>query len=236
MRGRIRFPGNPWPDGHPVAAFTLSAALDPRHGVGLLLHLESADYDAEGPGQESEDEADWTAADVWTNYCSAILSNTYWGYLNAHLVRLDQPPFRRFDPSALTGQIFAFDPVDALPMDWSPADQPFQIYLMGHDAVAEHRIAFSRGSAPGLFNIAWSGRIALAYVGDNVFRHRFEAQISDVPFAGLELDTDPTVPAPRREAAAQALLKKFVADPRAWRFVAGSSQADKDRFIPAARD
>lgn len=216
MRGRIRFPGNPWPDGHPVAAFTLSAALDPRHGVGLLLHLESADYDAEGPGRHDEGEASWTSPGAWENYGSATLSNTHWGYLNDQLVRLDAPG-RPFTLEDLAGRIFALDPVETLAPDWSPGDQPFQIYLLGHDAVAEHRIAITAGSGPGLFDIAWSGRIALFYVGDEDFRHGFEAEIRDVPFAGFELDTDSDMPVPRREAAARALLVKFVAHPEVWR-------------------
>ncbi|USQ95666.1 hypothetical protein [Caulobacter sp. RL271] len=233
MRGRIRFPGNPWPDGHPVAAFVLSAALDPRHGVGLLLHLESQAYDAEGPGVETDDDADWTSPDVWLNYGEATLSNTHWGYLEEQLIRLDQPPFRRFDPMALAGRTFAFDPVETLAPDWSPSDQPFQIYLLGHDAVAEHHIAFTAGAAPGLLDIVWRGRVALAYAGDEDFKHTFEAQLRDVPFSHIELDTDADIAPARREAAAQALLGKFVAHPDAWRFVAGASQADKDRFVPA---
>ncbi|MBO9543918.1 hypothetical protein [Caulobacter sp.] len=233
MRGRIRFPGNPWPDGHPIAAFTLSAALDPRLGVGLLLDLKSEAYDAEGPGVDDDSGADWTSPDVWRNFHAATLSNTHWGYENDQLARLDQPPFRRFAPKDLTGRTFALDPVDALPPDWSPGDQPFQVYLLGHDAVAEHHIAITQGSAPGLFDIAWRGRIALFYVGEEDFRHRFAAEIHDVPFSHIELDTAPEIAVPRREASARALLKKFVAAPDAWRFVAGTSQGDKDRFVPA---
>lgn len=233
MRGRIRFPGNPWPDGHPVAVFTLAAALDARHGVGLLLHLESAPYDAEKPGLEVDSDADWTSPDVWGNYGEATLSNTQWGYLNHQLIRLDQPPFRRFDPKDLLDRTFDLDPVKSLAPGWSPGDQPFQIYLLGHDAVAEHRIAFAAGSAPGLFDIAWSGRIALLYGGQENFEHSFEARLQDVPFSHVELDTDADIAVPRREAAAEALLRKFVAHPDAWRFVAGANQADKDRFVPA---
>lgn len=234
MRGRIRFPGAPWPDGHALAAFSLSAALDARHGVGLLLHLETEAYDAEGPGQDGGDGSDWTSPAVWENFGACTLSNTEWGYLNPQLVRLDQPPFRRFDPQGLAGRSFTLDPVADLPPDWSPGDQPFQIYLLGHDAVAEHHIAFSAGATPGLFDIGWSGRIALFYVGEEDFDRRFEAEIRDVPFAGFEIDTDPDIAAPRREAAAQTLLTRFVARPESWRFVAGTGQGDKDRFVPVA--
>lgn len=232
MRGRIRFPGNPWPDGHPVAAFNLSAALDPRHGVGLLLHLESAPYDAESPGVDGDRDADWTSPDAWENYGEATLSNIHWGYLNDQLIRLDQPS-RPFDPRDLADRTFDLDPVDHLPPDWSPSDRPFQIYLMGHDAVAEHHIAFAAGSAPDLFDIAWRGRIALFYVGDEDFKHGFEARLHDVPFSHIALDTDAEIAPPRREAAARILLETFVARPETWRFVAGASQSDKDRFVPA---
>jgi len=233
VQGRIRFPGNPWPQGHALAAFSLSAALDARHGVGLLLHLKTEDYAAEGPGIDAGDNADWTSPDVWENFGECTLSNTAWGYLNDQLVRLDRPPFRRFDPRDLVGQAFDLDPVADLPPGWSPSDQPFQIYLLGHDAVAEHRITFAEGSSPGLFDIGWSGRIALFYAGEEDFRHRFDAEIRDAPFEGFELDADLDIPVPRREAAAQALLKRFVAHPDTWRFVPGQARGDKDRFVTA---
>jgi hypothetical protein len=230
MHGRILFPGNPWPEGHGIRTFKLQAALSESHGVGLLMHLETADYDWEGPGRPGG--GDWGSADTWGNYGACTLSNTEWGYLSKQLVRLDAPP-SRFDWRTLAGRSIRLDPVEALAPDWAPTDQPFQIYLLGHDAVADHRIDNAAGSEPGLFDLRWSGRIALFYAGEETFRHRFEASIHDAAFAGFRLDlTD--APAERRASAAAALARRYLADPEAWRLELGEAPGDADRLVRAA--
>lgn len=230
MHGRIVFPGNPWPGGHAIKSFEFRAALSEAHGVGLLMHLKTAEYDAEGAGEDGE--GDWGSPATWLNYHACTISNTKWGYLADQLVRLDAPP-RPFDWSRLAGRSISLDPVEALAPDWSPGDQPFQIYLLGHDAVADHLVDVRSGSEPGLFDVRWRGRIALFYVGEETFDHRFDADIRDVPFAGFELDLKDAAPN-RRAATAAKLARKFLADPEAWRLELGATAADTDHLVRAA--
>ena len=58
----------------------------------------------------------------------------------------------------------------------------FHIYLLGHDSVANHRISFQRVGNSNLFDIVWTGDIALTYVGDYMLEHAFEARITGLPF------------------------------------------------------
>jgi hypothetical protein len=230
MRGRIVFSDNPWPDGHAIKRFELRAALSEKHGVGLLMHLETAAYDAEGAGRDGE--GDWGAPATWLNYHACTISNTEWGYLADQLVRLDAPP-RPFDWRELDGRSIGLDPVAALAPDWSPTDQPFQIYLLGHDAVADHVVDIRSGSEPGLFDVRWRGRIALFYTGQETFDHRFEADIRDAPFAGFELDLEGAPPNGRAAAAAK-LAREFLVDPEAWRLELGATATDADHLVRAA--
>lgn len=227
MHGRIIFAGNPWPAGHPIDKVRLAASLTQAHGVGLLLHLETADYDSEGPGEE-RGEDDWASPIVWGNFHACTLSNLEWGYLPADLPRLDAG--RPFAVESLAGRRLDLDPVTALKDDWSPQDRAFQTYLLGHDAVAEHSLVFAAGSGPDLFNIGWSGRIALAYVGDYEFRHRFAAELVDVPFEGFELERLPGGET-LRAAEAGRLARAFLADPDAWVFLSGEAPGAPDRLI-----
>lgn len=43
MDGRIWFEGNPWPGGHAVRVFLFAGYLN-ETGIGLILHLEGADW------------------------------------------------------------------------------------------------------------------------------------------------------------------------------------------------
>jgi hypothetical protein len=177
---RIWFAGNPWPEGHPIKEFAWTAEV--RNGVvWLLLHLETADYSSERVIEESEDNAtdhdsNWEAPIVWNNYHRCTISSTQW------------PPYRGGFPICPVEQ---FSPdlldcyeavVDSLPgaadKEWD--GRAFHIYLLGHDAVAGHRIKFQRSGDADRFDIAWTGKIALAYIGDYDFRHDFKAQIFDV--------------------------------------------------------
>jgi hypothetical protein len=146
-------------------------------------------------------------------------------------VRLDAPP-HPFDWRELDGRSIGLDPVAALAPDWSPTDQPFQIYLLGHDAVADHVVDIRSGSEPGLFDVRWRGRIALFYTGQETFDHRFEADIRDAPFAGFELDLESAPPSGRAAAAAK-LAREFLVDPEAWRLELGATATDADHLVRA---
>jgi hypothetical protein len=172
QQNRIFFPGNPWPEGHPVKVFVWSA----RVVAGTLrfdFHLESADYYAEREidDQDNDDPSSWKSAGVWGNYHSCTLSSTEWheggfpvaeasGYTLERLdgleVRVDDPPPDDFDAHA------------------------FRVYLLGHDAVGHHRIRFTRIPGTRRFDIVWTGRAALVYEGDEAYRYEFRAELHGI--------------------------------------------------------
>lgn len=85
-------------------------------------------------------------------------------------------PVRRFSPDFLDGYEAVLDPLpDAADKAWD--GRAFHIYLLGHDAVAGHRIKFLRRGNTDRFDIAWTGKIALAYIGDYDYRYDFEAWV-----------------------------------------------------------
>jgi hypothetical protein len=176
--GRIRFEGNPWPEGHPLAEFAWTARIE-RGWVWFDLHLRSADYDSERAIEYDEDTAydsDWEAPIVWNNYHRCTLSSTAWGGRNGFRVcKADV-----YSPVWLDGRTFSVDPAKGRVDD--PEEHVFHVYLLGHDSVANHRIAFRRIGDTASFEIDWRGEIALTYTGNDALEHRFEASIRGVPF------------------------------------------------------
>lgn len=187
--GRITFPGNPWPRGHALKEVVWSARFVPESGIWFDFHLESEDYDAEDAAKEADDEepddvADWVSKIVWNNYHSCILSSTYWaeeaeGSDSGVLVGTEEQPLDLRVPLDLGCDT---DPGD--PNDWP---RPFAIYLLGHDAVADHRFAIRPHSDHRTFAIEWTGRLALIYAGADTFEHEFRALIPNARFRGIRL-------------------------------------------------
>lgn len=187
---RIFFTGNPWPEGHPVKEFRWTAAV--RDGqVRFDLHLRSDDYEAEREiedpeenddeddkdeeGDDTEDLAyigDWQSVGVWTNYHRCTLSSTNWGAGDGLAVCATAD----YSLALLDGLEIEVD--DPPPADIE--DNFFHIYLLGHDAAAAHRIRFDRIPGTDRFNITWTGKIALAYAGDNEYKYEFAAHLYGV--------------------------------------------------------
>jgi hypothetical protein len=187
--GRIRFPGNPWPDGHAVTEFAWTARVERGTGIWLDLHLRTEDYDAaDGPStpedvaKEESTETDWESKIVWCNYKRCTLSSVAWpGVSKGFLVATDREPL---DWKAFSKRVFL---VDERPFDFVDRERrAFNIYLTGHDAVGYHRIAFRREPGKLTFSIDWRGRIALSYAGSTEFKHEFEAKLTGISFGGIE--------------------------------------------------
>jgi hypothetical protein len=211
VNGRIWFEGNPWPGGHAIKALEFQLLLD-EAGVGLLLDLQSEDYYAGDASHFDEDngsaaESDWTSKSVWGNYHSCRLSNTYWGIGRDTVPRVanaDAPITSRvLDTIHVTADILDLGEQSPKPYE----DHAFHIYLTGHDAVAAHDIRIAPQN-DGRFELKWSGLIALAYAGDDVFRYRFRAEAHDVPFGGFRLlkDLDGDARASGQRHSAKLLL------------------------------
>jgi hypothetical protein len=170
--GRIFFAGNPWPEGHAISEFEWTAhAVEGR--VRCAFHLKSANYYAERRVKNDED-ADWLAASVWDNYHACTLSSTQW-----HEGSFDACALGDYTADKLDGLTLQVDKVNG-DVDEDRDGYVFHIYLLGHDAVANHLIEFKRIAGTDCFNIDWSGNVALAYAGRLKPEYKFRAQILNV--------------------------------------------------------
>jgi hypothetical protein len=205
VKGRIYFPGNPWPEGHALEQLLWGARLDSERGLLFDLHLTSAAYYAERNAVVVDDAAgDFQSAGVWSNYHACTLSSSYW-HEGGWVVGDDDAPLvfaelaeRTFvvDDPASPG--FALDDLE---------DRAFHIYLLGHDDVVDHRIRFAPDATTGLWTLDWRGRIALAYVGDDDHRHSFRVEATGLGFAGFRLGPDMS------ESEARSLVQRWCRDP-----------------------
>jgi hypothetical protein len=201
---RITFIDNPWPGGHAIEEFVFDfELLDEK--LYLHLHLKTVNYFAEDPSyfdemsdeDEDEDESDWDAKVVWGNYHRCTLSSTKWGDGGQLIGSVDAP----FTFGSLTDVSFSSDPE---PVDFDK-EPNFGIYLLGHDRAAAHDIRIFGDVINGVFDIDWSGRIALYYAGEEDFNHRFDAKIRGVRFGGIRCDG-------QTESAARAMLSQVLTD------------------------
>lgn len=206
MTSRIWFPKNPWPAGHAIVKQQWSGRLDAERGLVFDLHLESARYDAERKFEDVEDEdGDWNAPSVWTNYGRCSLSSTKWNHAGFVVGTAKKP----FDWSALDGTTFRVDKAkDELPED----PRAFGIYLTGHDAVADHSIAFTKTART--WAVSWKAKIALAYIGRTKLEHRMKAELQKLTFEGFVV----------AKGAKPASFETLVTDPKAWKL-------EKNRFV-----
>lgn len=212
IENRILFPGNPWPNGHAFEEFVWSGRLTPD-GFWFDFHLITEDY-YEGDDEELDDEdadSDWEAKIVWSNYHHCILSSTYWGgdakgifVSNEKMIGLE----------SLEGTTFDADP---LPIDDWDEMFAFNVYLLGHDSVAEHVIKFVKKTAPFTYTIDWNGKVALTYAGHDEFEHTFElrkteAKIDYITVQDFEGESDVT-----------ADLKRLIKEAEQFEYVAEES-------------
>ncbi|GAA5079199.1 hypothetical protein GCM10023319_18590 [Nocardia iowensis] len=173
--GRIVFPGNPWPTGHAIEEFAWTGRIDENGNLWFDLHLRSAEYVAEASTKGAAGTDDWSSPDVWRNYGACTLSSTYWGEDDGTGF-LAATPGNPFQLKTLTPQRLTADPLPLLDIDQLEY-LAFNIYLLGHDSVADQEVFFTR-RPDGRHDIDWHGRIALTCVGDIEFSHRFQAEIT----------------------------------------------------------
>ncbi|MDH5507883.1 MAG: hypothetical protein OEZ02_11750 [Anaerolineae bacterium] len=211
MSSKITFHDNPWPQGHKIVEFAWTGRLEAETGLWFDLHLKTEKYYAEdtargAPEETGEAISDWDSKIVWRNYHAGILSSIKWGHTRGLQVGSAAAPL---DWAALLGGELA---VDGLPRD--EAQPPaFGLYLLGHDAAADHRIRFAAGEKAGEYTIDWRGKIALAYAGDYDYRYSFTARIAAAEFAGFAL------PEGMRPRQARAAMAGLVRDPAGYRLV-----------------
>lgn len=223
MKGRIWFANNPWPKGHALTHATWSGRLDPSGRLVFDLDLQSASYDADDrrtsdANVDDEDEdapSDWKARGVWTNYGRCSLSSTKWGHRGIEV----GSPGKPFAWTKLSGATLRADrATKTLPSFEGDAKPAFHIYLLGHDAVADHALRFARRGAT--WSIDWTAKIALAYIGHTALAHRLRAELRGLSFGGFAL------PPKLSPKAARALFDAAVTDPAKWTIA-------KRRFVRA---
>lgn len=189
--GRIWFDDNPWPGGHAVTHAVWSGRLEPDGTLWFDLHLDTADYDAEGdPASFPHSEAShWHSGIVWCNYGSCILSSTDWADEGSTGLLVGSTA-RPWSWDCLAAELTA-DPAEAgaeIDPERTPA---FRIYLTGHDSVADHRVRFRPDpDHHGAYTLEWTGRIALSYTGDDQLKHTFRAKLIGLRFAGFSIPDD----------------------------------------------
>ena len=199
-KGRIWFEGNPWPNGHAIKSADLFITLSeggenswpPETGAYLGLKIKTDDYYAEMLEEErnrayeaetkasdnNEHIADWTSFIVWQNYGACRIESS-----NAQIGTHTAP----FDLINLKQAHLSFDTGMTAVADQENDMNAFTCYILGHDSVANHELSFTNTHEnPNHFDIDWSGSVALSYLGDNDFSHRFRAKLTQVPFLGVK--------------------------------------------------
>jgi hypothetical protein len=220
---RILFKNNPYPNGHVIKQFVWGGHMDEDDKFYFDFHLKTDNYYAEDPNhfsdaEPTEEELDaesWDSKIVWGNYHTCTMSSTYWGsngiLIDANQFNAAQPKlnFAKWSSMRLTADTLPTDLVMPADLEWD--DLALHIYLLGHDACANHQIDITQNGAT--FNIAWIGKIALAYMGEDEFKHDFSATISDVKFDGFNY------PQTLSQAQAREYFAKVIANLDDFEFV-----------------
>jgi hypothetical protein len=157
-QNRIVFAGNPWPKGHVVDEFSWEVEKRGKD-IWFQFHLETVAYNDEGAGTEAgDDDDDWKAPIVWNNYHRCKMSTSEW-----HNGGFRACAAADFTAAKLNGLKINVDAADTELPGENTDDRAFHIYLLGHDAVADHVIALRRVGSSKRFDITWRGKIAKLY-------------------------------------------------------------------------
>jgi hypothetical protein len=223
--GHILFKDNPYPNGHKIIEFLWGGRLDEEGRLWFDFHLKTDRYYAghpkseEEPSEEDLDAESWDSKSVWYNFHACTLSSTSWGKSDNSGILLDTSQ-NRLDFENLP-QLSA-DPLP-LPNDCDYDDMAFGIYLLGHDSCANHSIMITK-TGENLFDINWTGKIALTYVGDDEFKHEFVLKMQNVKFDGFHY------PQAMSQQEALAAFSQHLAHARAFEFVDLNPKSNKREY------
>lgn len=178
---RIYFSDNPYPNGHQIIKFIWQGRIEEDETMWFDFHLESDNYYAEDDSEDSDETIiDWKSKIVWSNYHACKLSSIFWEEEQKGILiknsgeKLD---FAKCIQKELTANQLPLDD------DFDYEDLAFNIYLLGHDSCADHKIIFTKKEKT--YNIEWTGKIALTYGGNYNFDHEFVVNIANVKFEGF---------------------------------------------------
>ncbi len=199
---RIYFKGNPYPNGHKIEEFIWSGRLIKRKGLIFDFHLVSDYYCAEDVSEDEErGKLWWDSKKAWGNYQQCTMSSTFWEG-NGVLVGTEN---NQFEFQKLLGRSLIVDSIFEQ-QEYNYEVLAFNIYLLGHDNCAFHKISFTKQLDKSTFDIEWDGKIALSYSGDDEFKYSFESKISSAKFRGISLDKELSIDENKE------LLKKCLLD------------------------
>ncbi|MEP7455215.1 hypothetical protein [Phyllobacterium sp. SB3] len=190
--------------------------------MSIAFELISEDYYAiDGTHLAAGDEdgkADWESKHAWNNYQRCWIGGSQTSSSPGIAVSNGTKPFS-FDCNEYH---FSADP---LPVRWDTFfdTQAFGIYLLGHDAVADHKIKLHSRTSDGSYTLEWTGKIAEYYVGKTEFEHGFIAKTEGVRFDSINLFGFDIAKARESRgtnlaAAARNYIAPFVAEPDRFHF------------------
>ncbi|MCQ9637992.1 hypothetical protein MP478_01220 [Chryseobacterium sp. WG14] len=218
---KIYFLNSPYPNGHQIIAFNWSGKIDEDESVWFDFHLKTEKYYADDQNEDIEEKtsSNWDSKIVWGNYHACILSSTYWGDQGG--IRIDKPGEKVDFDSVTKSELHSND----LPSyrDFEEEDLAFNIYLLGHDSCAGHKIKFSKNDNHR-YTIEWTGKIALTYSGDDEFSHDFKAHIRGAAFDGFHYPKNWSV------EKATEVFKTKLADFENYEFVDLNPKSNKREF------
>jgi len=164
-----------------------TTAIGERPAMALDFELVTADYNEE---HQSDRDAirpnDWASKIVWNNYGSCAITPSATSNFPGIAVSGERTPFV-FDQDEY---LFTVDPLPIDDRTTYPAHAAFGIYLLGHDAVADHRIHLHDRQPGGSYTVDWTGRIALTYAGDgDGFAYAFRAHAKGVRLDAISMSS-----------------------------------------------
>ena len=246
MNGTIKFPGNPWPEGHPLKDFRLGIILHEPKGdlparATLDLRFRSEDYHypysyeemSEASEAQPEDTSHWELIDTWLNYRAAYAMS-----IASHedMVLADEND--GFDLECLNDFTRVIDPIPEIISDNdNNYDIPaFHSHILSWDDMADHHMKISRDPTSGLYNVFWKGKCGKTGVGNYKYQHEFELQASGIRFGGysgykLGWNEQAKVSLEERDLELRSLADSLVVNPGDMQFKIGHYPG-RDRLLP----
>lgn len=175
--------GNPWPEGHEIESCHLEGRICSSQRLEILLYLKTLDYRMNDDGHFLENVAEdsWGSKIVWNSYHSCRMNGTLLSGSPESPIHIASIPNSHYviDPFPESHQKFIDDRLD------------FDIYLLGHDCVADHRIHIGP-LLPGSqgYPITWSGKICLAYAGEQEFDYHFTLTTTALPITSISFPSE----------------------------------------------
>ncbi len=246
MHGIIKFPGNPWPDGHPLKDFRLGvllheprgdlpakATLDLRFRSENYCHPHSFEKMSEASKVQPQETSNWESISSWLNYGAAYATS-----IASHedMVIADQDT--GFDIECLNDFTRLIDPIPEIISDDDDNYEipAFHSHILSWDDMADHHMNITRNPKSGLYDVFWKGKCGRSDIGSYRFQHEFELQVSDVPFSGysghkLSWQEQAKVSLEERDLELRSLVKSLVVNPGKMQFKTGHFPG-RDQLLP----